>query len=153
VVSDSESKTILDHIAVVVEDLDQGEAFYQSLGLEFDQEREVVPSQGVATSFAPIDWNSSLELLSPLADEGPVYDFIKKRGAGIHHVAFQVPDIHAKCAELKELGHTLLYPEPREGARRRLVNFVHPKSSKGVLVEITQVLAPPEEEDEGESDE
>ena len=52
-VSDSESKTILDHIAVVVEDLDQGEAFYQSLGLEFDQEREVVPSQGVATSFAP----------------------------------------------------------------------------------------------------
>jgi methylmalonyl-CoA/ethylmalonyl-CoA epimerase len=148
--SSSEEKTILDHIAVAVEDLDQSESFYQSLGLEFEGEREIVPSQGVMTSFAPIDWNSHLELLTPMGDEGAVSDFMKKRGAGIHHIAFKVPDIYAKCAELKEQGFSLLYPEPVEGARRRIVNFIHPKSSGGVLVEITQVLAPPEEEDEGE---
>lgn len=128
----------LDHIAIVVEDLDKGQKVYEALGFSFSPHREIVSSQGVETAFAKVDQNSKIELLCPHGEKGPIHDFLQKKGAGIHHLCFSVPDIVRKCDELKEKGYQLIYDSPREGANNCLINFIHPKSSGGVLIEISQ---------------
>ena len=129
---------ILDHVAIAVEDLEQSVKTYESLGIHFEKEREVVESQGVITAFASIDTNAQLELLGAYGEGGPISKFLSKKGPGIHHLCFKVPDIEAKCKELKEKGFRLLYDEPQEGAHSCRVNFIHPKSTGGVLIEISQ---------------
>jgi methylmalonyl-CoA/ethylmalonyl-CoA epimerase len=117
----------LDHVAVVVEDLDQAIKVYEDIGLEFSEEREIVESQGVMTAFAGID-----------GEGGPIHKYLEKKGPGIHHLCFKVPDIEAKCKELVEKGIRLTSEKPFPGANNCLVNFVHPKSTGGVLIEISQ---------------
>ena len=128
----------LDHIAIAVEDLDKALKIYEGLGLVFDEERETVESQGVTTAFAPIGGSGArLELLAPWGDEGPIHRFLKKRGAGIHHLCFRVPDVYKATEELKKKGYRLLNDQPVMGAQNCLVNFIHPESTGGVLIEIS----------------
>jgi methylmalonyl-CoA/ethylmalonyl-CoA epimerase len=128
----------LDHVAVVVKDLDAAITIYEDLGLTFSTQREVVKEQGVTTAFAEIDQHAHLELLTPFGEDGPIHKFLEKRGEGIHHLCFSVTDVQAKTIELSDKGYTLIHNEPVIGANNCLVNFIHPKSTKGVLIEISQ---------------
>jgi methylmalonyl-CoA/ethylmalonyl-CoA epimerase len=130
----------LDHVAIAVSNLDRAQKVYEDLGLTFNPKREVVESQKVTTAFAHIDEHAHVELICPLNNEGPVQKFIEKNGEGIHHLCFKVPDVKKKSEEMKSLGYQLIYPEPFIGANNCLVNFVHPKSTGGVLIEISQSL-------------
>ena len=128
---------VLDHVAVAVEDLEKSKEIYRHLGLVFDQEHEIVEAEGVETAFAPISGETNLELLSPHGEDGPIHRFLKKRGPGIHHLCFRVSDVKKTCEHLTELGYRLLKPEPTLGAGGKLVNFIHPKSTGGVLIEVS----------------
>ena len=130
----------LDHVAIAVTSLDVAVKVYEDLGLTFSAEREEVPSQQVRTAFASIDHRAHIELLEPLNGKGPIADFIQKKGQGIHHLSFRVEDIVKKNQELLDRGYQLIYPKPVVGANNCLVNFIHPKSTGGVLIEISQKL-------------
>lgn len=129
----------LDHIAIAVENLDNAEKIYRDLGLTFNH-REVVEDQQVTTSFAHIDENAHVELLEPIDGKGPIAKYLEKKGPGIHHMCYRVPDVTKKSQELRDLGYNLLYETPRPGANNCLVNFIHPKSTGGVLIEIAQKI-------------
>jgi methylmalonyl-CoA epimerase len=127
----------VDHIGVAVEDLDAAIALYQeSLQMELVH-REVVEQQGVEAVLLDVGENH-VELLRPLGPDTPVGKFLAKRGPGLHHVAFQVADIDATLAKLKERGLRLIDEQPRVGIRNSRVAFVHPASSGGVLTEIVE---------------
>lgn len=139
----TELKLPLDHIAVAVSNLEESIKFYTLLGLEFAPEREVVESQKVTTAFAKIDAVANLELLAPTSDDGPIAKFLREKGAGLHHLCFRVEDIVAKQAELEAQGYRFTSKEPFKGAHNCLVNFIHPKSSGGVLIELSQKMGNP----------
>jgi methylmalonyl-CoA/ethylmalonyl-CoA epimerase len=128
----------LDHVAVAVTDLDLAQKVWEDLGLTFNPVREDVPSQQVTTAFAHIDEHAHVELLCPINGEGPIQKFIEKNGPGIHHLSFKVPDVVKKSLELKGQGYKLIYETPVTGANNCLVNFIHPKSTGGVLIEISE---------------
>jgi methylmalonyl-CoA epimerase len=130
----------LDHVAIAVANLDRAQKVYEDLGLTFAPEREVVESQKVTTAFAHIDEHAHIELVCPLNGEGPIQKFIEKNGEGIHHMCFKVPDVEKKCAEMKAQGYMFTHEKPFLGANNCLVNFIHPKSTGGVLIEISQTL-------------
>lgn len=130
----------LDHVAIAVSNLDRAEKVYKDLGLTFNGTREVVDSQKVITAFAYIDEHAHIELICPINGEGPVQKFIEKNGEGIHHLCFKVPDVVKKCDEMKSLGYHFTNERPLLGANNCLVNFIHPKSTGGVLIEISQTL-------------
>ncbi|MDH4468117.1 MAG: methylmalonyl-CoA epimerase [Bacteriovoracaceae bacterium] len=133
----------LDHVAIAVSDLESSVKFYTSLGLIFETKREVVESQKVQTAFAPIGEKSNLELLAATSPDSPIAKFIQDKGPGIHHLCFRVEDLEAKQAELEKLGYRFTAKAPFVGAHNCLVNFVHPKSSGGVLIELSQKLKIP----------
>jgi methylmalonyl-CoA/ethylmalonyl-CoA epimerase len=127
----------IDHIGVAVEDLDAAIALHESTyGMELVH-RETVTDQGVEAVLFDVGENH-VELLRPLAEDTPVGRFLAGRGPGLHHVAYQVADIEATLAALKESGARLIDETPRTGIRNSRVAFVHPKSSGGVLTEIVQ---------------
>ena len=130
----------LDHVAVAVNSLDKSQKIYEDLGLKFEKKREVVASQAVETAFASIDQRAHLELLAPHGESGPIHKFLEKKGEGIHHLCFRVKDVAAKSEELKKKGYTLINEKPVPGANNCLVNFIHPKSTGGVLIEISQPM-------------
>jgi methylmalonyl-CoA/ethylmalonyl-CoA epimerase len=130
----------LDHVAIAVSDLNRAQKVYEDLGLTFSTEREVVESQKVTTAFANIDEHAHIELVCPLNGEGPIQKFIDKNGEGIHHMCFKVPDVEKKCAEMKAQGYLFTSEKPFLGANNCLVNFMHPKSTGGVLIELSQTL-------------
>lgn len=131
---------ILDHVAIAVSNLDRAQKVYEDLGFKFSPVREIVESQKVTTAFAPIDVNAHIELVCPLNNEGPIQKFIEKNGEGIHHLCFKVPDVTKKSIEMASLGYKLIHEKPFLGANNCLVNFIHPKSTGGVLIEISQTL-------------
>ncbi len=126
----------VDHIGIAVDSLDEGKKFYQALGLKIEGE-ELVESQGVRVAFLPVG-EARVELLEATGPESPIARHIEKRGPGMHHLCIQVDDIRAKMAELKDQGFRLLSEEPQAGAHGCLVCFVHPKSTGGVLLELSQ---------------
>ena len=127
----------IDHIGVAVEDLDAAIALHeQTYGMALVH-RETVTEQGVEAVLFDVGENH-VELLRPLSDDTPVGRFLAARGPGLHHVAYQVSDIEATLAALREQGARLIDETPRTGIRKSRVAFVHPKSSGGVLTEIVQ---------------
>ena len=130
----------LDHVAIAVSNLEESVAKYQNLGLSFDDKREVVESQKVKTAFAAIDSNAHIELLESTSDDGPIGKFIAKNGEGIHHLCFRVPDVEKKQSELEAKGIKFISASPFPGANNCLVNFIHPKSMNGVLIELSQKM-------------
>lgn len=127
----------IQHLGIAVGSIDQALEFWRDgLGLEL-KEIEVVEDQGVRVAMLPIG-ESRIELLEPTGEETPVGKFIAKRGAGIHHLCVEVEDVAAKLADLKAKGVRLIDEQPRIGAGGALVAFVHPASTGGVLIELTQ---------------
>ncbi len=130
-------ETKIQHLGVAVVSIDDALAFWRDgLGLELKQ-IEVVEDQGVRVAMLPIG-DSRIELLEATGAETPVGKFIAKRGVGMHHLCVEVDDINAKLAELKARGVRLIDEQPRTGAGGALVAFVHPASTGGVLIELTQ---------------
>lgn len=129
---------VLDHIAIAVKSIPVSKKVYEDMGLLFSSEVEEVKDQKVFTAFAQIDQNAHIELLEPTSEESTIHKFITTKGEGIHHLCFKVSDVRAKTDELTAKGYKFIYPEPRIGAGGCLVNFMHPKSTGGVLIEISQ---------------
>lgn len=127
----------IEHLGIAVSDLDKAEEVWTRLLGVAPYKREAVEREGVITSFFQAGPNK-IELLESTRPDGPIAKAIEKRGEGIHHVAFEVEDIHAEMARLKAEGFQLLSEEPKPGADNKLVCFVHPKGATGVLVELTQ---------------
>lgn len=130
------SKPTLDHIGIAVASLDETVPFYEALGLEV-AETETVENQGVRVAFLPVG-DGQLELLEPTGPDSPIAKHLERRGPGMHHLCLQVSDIERAMADLKAKGFRLLSDEPQPGAHGCRVCFVHPKSSGGVLLELSQ---------------
>jgi methylmalonyl-CoA epimerase len=123
------------HVALAVRDLDEAVAAYARLfGAEVELREEVEP-QGVDAAYLRVG-ESRIELLAPLLDDSPVGRFLDRRGPGMHHVAFAVPDVASAIRELEGLGATMIDSEPRQGLGGHEVAFVDPDSVDGVLVEV-----------------
>ena len=127
--------TKIDHLGIAVRSLDESVAYYENaLGLRCEH-REEVPSQKVRTAFFTVG-ETHLELLEPTSPDSPVAKFIEKNGEGIHHVAFATTDIAAQLKGAADAGVKLIHEKPFEGAAGKLVAFLHPKSTHGVLTEF-----------------
>lgn len=127
----------VDHIGMAVKSLDETLKFYQDiLGLEL-QGTEVVEEQKVKVAFLPVG-DTEVELLESTEPDGPIAKFIEKKGEGIQHVAFRVPNIEEAIAEMKEKGVRMIDEKPRYGAGGAKIAFCHPKSTNGVLVELSE---------------
>lgn len=128
----------LDHVAIAVHDLDEAVDRYRTLYNAEPLYREVVASQGVEEAMIPVG-GSFVQLLEPTASDTPVGRFLERRGEGLHHVAFAVPDIVAALAHLAEQGADLIDAEPRIGGRGAQIAFVHPRTAAGTLTELVQL--------------
>lgn len=127
--------TRIDHLGIAVRSLDTSIPYYEkALGLKCEH-REEVPSQLVRTAFFHVG-EVHLELLEPMSPESPVAKFIEKNGEGIHHVAFASDNLIAQLAQASTAGVRLIHEQPFEGAAGKLVAFLHPKSTGGVLTEF-----------------
>ncbi len=126
----------IDHIGIAVKSIDNAVKFYESLGLKVEHV-EVVESQKVKTAFLDVG-GVHIELLEATSEESPIAKYLEKNREGIHHISYEVEDIHASLAKLKADGVPLINEEPVEGAHEMLVAFVHPKGSNGVLTELSQ---------------
>jgi len=127
----------LDHVGVAVNDLDAAIRFYgETLGAVVT-ERYELPHDRVRVAFLDAG-GALLELLQPLGDKGPVFRFLERRGEGLHHLAFLVPDLPRALADARANGQRLIDERPRPGAGGRLIAFLHPTTSHGVLIELVQ---------------
>jgi methylmalonyl-CoA epimerase len=127
----------IDHIGVAVEDLDAAIALYETTMQMALVHRETVTEQGVEAVLLDVGENH-VELLRPLGPDTPVGKFLAKKGPGLHHVAYQTPDVEAALKALKEAGVRLIDETPRTGIRNSKVAFLHPAATLGVLTEIVQ---------------
>ena len=129
--------TKIDHLGIAVKSLDESIAYYENvLGLTCEG-REEVESQKVRTAFFAAG-DVHIELLEPTSDESPIAKFLEKNGPGIHHIAFATDDITGQLAQAKDKGARLIHEVPFAGAGDKLVAFLHPKSTFGVLTEFCQ---------------
>jgi methylmalonyl-CoA/ethylmalonyl-CoA epimerase len=126
----------IDHVAVLVEDLDLAIAKYREVFGLSPREREVVESQKTEAALLPVG-DGNIELISPRGNES-LTKYLQKRGPGLHHIAIEVEGIESALALLKAMGVPLIDETPRAGARGHKVAFVHPKATGGVLVELVE---------------
>lgn len=129
----------LEHIGIAVKSLQDSNALFEQLLGTPHYKIEEVASEYVRTSFFKTG-ESKIELLEATAPESAIAKYIEKRGEGIHHIAFEVEDIHAEMERLRNEGYRLLNEAPKRGADNKLVCFIHPKSANGVLVELCQEI-------------
>jgi len=130
----------LDHIAIAVPDLEKSiKRFMEDFGLEYQGTQDVAAAK-TSTAFFPLP-ETSIELVHPLNDEGPIKTYLEKKGGGLHHLCFRSDDIDADIARLKEKGYRFLSDEPSIGAHNCRVIFIHPKDCDGVLIELNQPAA------------
>ncbi|MGD2135764.1 MAG: methylmalonyl-CoA epimerase [Gemmatimonadales bacterium] len=123
------------HIGVAVEDLEEAIAFYRDvLGLEPSAPETADGAQIVSIPFGDVE----VELLRPETAESPVAKFLARRGPGIHHICYRVPDLDRALAACREQGYRLVDAVPRTGAGGRRIAFVHPKATAGILLELTE---------------
>lgn len=134
----------MEHIGIAVTDIKIASLIYEKLLNTPVYKTERVAREGVQTAFLQAGPNK-IELLQALDDDSPIAKFIAKKGEGIHHIAFDVTDIVAEMARLKNQGFVLLSDEPKRGADNKLVCFIHPKSANGVLIELCQEAPRPPE--------
>lgn len=127
----------INHVAIALPDLAAGQKFWaESLGLSLERV-SVVPDEGVTVAFLSVG-DAEIELLQPLDGEGGVAKFLQKRGAGIHHICFEVEDIEQMLAELKSAGIPLINETPRLNPDGKQYAFLHPKGTGGILIELYQ---------------
>ena len=129
----------IEHIGIAVKNLESSNDLFAKLFGEAHYKIETVASEGVNTSFFKVGPNK-IELLEATNPDSPISKFIEKRGEGIHHIAYDVEDIRAEMKRLAAEGFTLLNKEPKKGADNKLVCFLHPKTTNGVLIELCQEI-------------
>ena len=127
----------IEHIGIAVKSIENANQIYTSLLGASPYKMEEVKSEGVKTSFFKIG-DSKIELLEAINPDSAIAKFIEKRGEGVHHIAFAVDDIESEIARLKKEGFIVLNETPKKGADNKLVAFLHPRSTTGVLVELCQ---------------
>ncbi|MEN8123629.1 MAG: methylmalonyl-CoA epimerase [Bacteroidota bacterium] len=127
----------IEHIGIAVKDIEKSNALFTSLFGKEQYKVEEVASEGVKTSFFKSGPNK-IELLEATNPNSPIAKFIDKKGEGIHHIAFAVDNIENEVKRLKNEGFTILNETPKKGADNKLVVFLHPKTTNGVLIELCQ---------------
>ena len=127
----------IEHIGIAVKSLEESNKLFAQLFGKSHYKVEAVESEGVSTSFFEVGPNK-IELLEATKPDNPIAKFIEKKGEGIHHIAFAVNDIEKEIKRLKEEGFTVLNETPKKGADNKLVAFLHPKTTNGVLIELCQ---------------
>lgn len=131
--------TNVEHIGIAVRDIAASNELFAKLLNVTPYKAETVKSEGVTTSFFRVN-RTKIELLEATRSDSPIAKFLEKKGEGIHHVAFEVDDILAEMERLKLEGFTLLSEVPKRGADNKLVCFLHPKGTNGVLIELCQEI-------------
>lgn len=129
----------VEHIGIAVKDLQASNDLFTKLLNESHYKTEEVALEHVRTVFFQTG-ETKIELLEATSPESAIANFVEKRGEGLHHIAFEVDDIHAEMQRLIREGFQCLTPEPKRGADNKLVCFFHPKSANGVLVELCQTI-------------
>jgi methylmalonyl-CoA/ethylmalonyl-CoA epimerase len=129
----------IEHIGIAVKSIEESNQLFTKLFNLAPYKQEVVESEGVTTSFF-MSGPNKIELLQATNPDSPIAKFIEKRGEGIHHIAFDVEDIAAEMARLKGEGFQLLSDVPKKGADNKLICFLHPKGTNGVLIELCQEI-------------
>lgn len=127
----------IEHIGIAVKNLNDSNELFKKLFGKDHYKIEAVASEGVSTSFFMLG-ETKIELLEATNENSPIAKFIEKKGEGIHHIAYEVDDIHAEMERLKNEGFELIHQQPKDGADNKLICFLHPKSTNGVLVELCQ---------------
>lgn len=125
----------IEHLGIAVKDLSVSIPLYEKLFQTPCYKTEAVESEGVKTAFFQIG-ESKIELLEASNPESPIAKFLEKRGAGFHHVAFEVSDIDEEIKRLSNEGFQLIHTSPKDGADNKRIAFLHPKASDGLLVEL-----------------
>jgi methylmalonyl-CoA epimerase len=126
----------IDHIGIAVASIEEARPFYESLGLRVEAVEEI-PQEGVRVALIPCG-ESRIELLEPTSETSPIRRFLDRHGSGLHHICLLSDGLTADDGRLREAGYDLLRPEPTRGAGGCWVQFVHPRSAGGVLVELSQ---------------
>ena len=129
----------VEHIGIAVESLEKSIPLFAKLLNTSCYKTERVASENVNTAFFQ-KRETKIELLESTTEDGVIQKFIDKKGEGIHHIAFEVEDIYAEMNRLKNEGFILLNEEPKNGADNKLVCFLHPKSTNGVLIELCEEI-------------
>ena len=129
----------IEHIGIAVKSIESSNQVFGKLFGNDHYKIEAVESEGVLTSFFKVG-NNKIELLEATNPDSPIAKFIEKKGEGIHHIAFDVDDIEAEVKRLTAEGFVVLNETPKKGADNKLVVFLHPKSTNGVLIEICQEI-------------
>ncbi|NQY05664.1 MAG: methylmalonyl-CoA epimerase [Flavobacteriaceae bacterium] len=129
----------IEHIGIAVKDIEKSNELFAKLFGESHYKTEAVESEGVKTSFFKMG-ESKIELLEATTPDSPIAKFIEKKGEGIHHIAFDVTNIEEEIDRLKNEGFIVLNDTPKRGADNKLVAFLHPKSTNGILVELCQEI-------------
>ena len=127
----------IEHLGIAIKSLDTSDNLFAKLLGKSNYKQESVEREGVTTSFYELG-ESKIKLKKATNPESPIAKFIDKKGEGIHHIAFGVEDIRAEIERLKAEGFVFISEEPKDGADNKLVVFLHPKSTNGVLVELCQ---------------
>tara|TARA_B110000438_G_C15650470_1_gene579345 strand:- start:57 stop:461 length:405 start_codon:yes stop_codon:yes gene_type:complete len=127
----------IEHIGIAVKDLKAANNLYSKLLNTSPYKMEEVESENVNTSFFQVG-ESKIELLEGTSPDSSISKFIDKRGEGVHHIAFEVDDIEKEITRLTKEGFQMIHEKPKEGADNKLIAFLHPKSSTGVLIELCQ---------------
>ncbi|WP_369048823.1 methylmalonyl-CoA epimerase [Tenacibaculum sp. UWU-22] len=129
----------IEHIGIAVKDIEKSNTLFSALFGKNEYKIEEVISEGVKTSFFKCGPNK-IELLEATNSNSAIAKFIEKKGEGIHHIAFAVKDIKQEITRLQKKGFTILNSTPKRGADNKLVAFLHPKSTNGVLIELCQEI-------------
>lgn len=129
----------IEHIGIAVKSLEVSNVLFEKLFGQPPYKEEEVASEGVKTSFF-MNGPNKIELLEATNPDSPIAKFLEKKGEGIHHIAFDVNDINEEVIRLKEEGFVILNEIPKKGADNKLVAFLHPKGTNGVLVELCQEI-------------
>jgi len=127
----------VEHIGIAVKDIESAIITYETLLNTSCYKTESVESEGVKTAFFKTGTNK-IELLEATNENSAIAKFIEKKGEGIHHIAFDVDDIVSEIERLRNAGFTILNEQPKQGADNKLICFVHPKNTNGVLIELCQ---------------
>jgi methylmalonyl-CoA/ethylmalonyl-CoA epimerase len=130
----------IEHIGIAVKSLEESNHLFAKLFGKPHYKVEMVESEGVSTSFFELG-ESKIELLEATRPDSPIAKFLEKKGEGVHHIAYDVSDILSEMKRLKGEGFTLLNEVPKKGADNKLVCFLHPKGTNGVLIELCQDIS------------
>jgi len=129
----------IEHIGIAVDDIDKSNALFAKIFGKENYKSEIVESEGVLTSFFQIG-DSKIELVAATNSESPIAKYLSKNRTGMHHIAFAVDDIKKEMMRLKSEGIRLLNENPKQGADNKLICFLHPKDTNGVLIELCQEI-------------